>query len=217
MEVTPLGGGQDIGKSCIVVTLGSKRIMFDCGMHMGYEDMRRFPDFKAIVTSPDRLTDAIDCVVITHFHLDHIGALPYLTETRGYQGPVFMTHPTRAVGASQLEDYRHVMVDRMGYLNFFSREDIDACMDRVTVIGLEETVWVDDELRITPYYAGHVLGAVIVHAECARAPPSCQVRAHRLAAPAGAPAARSCTRATSTRRPTATSARRASAGWRPTC
>ena len=178
MEVVPLGGGQDIGKSCIVVTLGGKKIMFDCGMHMGYEDMRRFPDFKAIVSSPDQLTAAIDCVVITHFHLDHIGALPYLTETLGYQGPVFMTHPTRAVGASQLEDYRHVMVDRMGYLNFFSREDIDACMDRVTVIGLEETVWVDDELRITPYYAGHVLGAVIVHAECARVRRhSCRARA----------------------------------------
>ena len=48
MEVLPLGGGQDIGKSCIIVTMGTKRVMLDCGMHLGYDDMRRFPDFSAL-------------------------------------------------------------------------------------------------------------------------------------------------------------------------
>ena len=28
----------DVGRSCILVTIGGKNIMFDCGMHMGYSD-----------------------------------------------------------------------------------------------------------------------------------------------------------------------------------
>ena len=28
----------DVGRSCIIVSLGGKNIMLDCGMHMGYND-----------------------------------------------------------------------------------------------------------------------------------------------------------------------------------
>lgn len=48
LKVVPLGAGQDVGRSCILVSLGGKNIMFDCGMHMGYQDDRRFPDFSYI-------------------------------------------------------------------------------------------------------------------------------------------------------------------------
>lgn len=33
----------------------------------------------------------------SHFHLDHCGALPYFTEMCGYDGPIYMTHPTKAI------------------------------------------------------------------------------------------------------------------------
>ncbi|VDN34565.1 unnamed protein product [Gongylonema pulchrum] len=45
-EVVPLGAGQDVGRSCILVSIGGKNVMLDCGMHMGYSDERRFPDFS---------------------------------------------------------------------------------------------------------------------------------------------------------------------------
>ncbi|KAM0059925.1 putative metallo-beta-lactamase, ribonuclease Z/Hydroxyacylglutathione hydrolase [Helianthus debilis subsp. tardiflorus] len=80
------GAGQEVGKSCAVVTINGKKIMFDCGMHMGYVDHRRYPDFSRISKSGD-FDNAISCVIITHFHLDHIGALPYFTEVCGYTGP----------------------------------------------------------------------------------------------------------------------------------
>ena len=42
--------------------------MFDCGMHMGYDDARRFPDFNFISKSGN-FTNAIDCIIITHLYL----------------------------------------------------------------------------------------------------------------------------------------------------
>ncbi|VDD83776.1 unnamed protein product [Mesocestoides corti] len=85
-----------VGRSCILVSIGGKNIMLDCGMHMGYNDERRFPDFSFIVQKHD-LTEYLNCVIISHFHLDHCGALPYMTEMVGYNGPIYMTHPTKAI------------------------------------------------------------------------------------------------------------------------
>ena len=35
---TSPGAGQDVGRSCILLSIGNKNIMLDCGMHMGYND-----------------------------------------------------------------------------------------------------------------------------------------------------------------------------------
>ena len=35
----------------MLVTINGKNVMFDCGMHMGYNDERRFPDFNYIARS----------------------------------------------------------------------------------------------------------------------------------------------------------------------
>ena len=52
----------------MVATIGGKRVMFDCGMHMGYHDRRHYPDFARALAAwgaPD-FTSALSCVVITH-------------------------------------------------------------------------------------------------------------------------------------------------------
>ncbi|KAG8002994.1 Integrator complex subunit 11, partial [Nibea albiflora] len=136
--------------------------MLDCGMHMGYNDDRRFPDFSYI-TQNGRLTDFLDCVIISHFHLDHCGALPFMSEMVGYDGPIYMTHPTKAICPILLEDFRKITVDKKGETNFFTSQMIKDCMKKVVPLNLHQTVQVDDELEIKAYYAGHVLGAAMVH------------------------------------------------------
>jgi integrator complex subunit 11 len=54
---------------------------------------------------------------------------------------------------------RTVVVERKGETNFFTSEEVKSCMRKVIAVSLHETVKVDDELEIKPYYAGHVLGA----------------------------------------------------------
>ena len=48
VRILTLGGGQDVGRSCVVVALGGRQIMLDCGMHMGYEDKRKFPELTVL-------------------------------------------------------------------------------------------------------------------------------------------------------------------------
>ncbi|KAI3638078.1 hypothetical protein MIR68_003689 [Amoeboaphelidium protococcarum] len=128
--ITPLGAGQDVGRSCILVSIGDKNIMLDCGMHMGYDDIRRFPDFSYIAPDIDTqqlksgqrvvsrdLTAMIDAVLVSHFHLDHCGALPYMTEMCGYDGPVYMTAPTRAIIPMLLDDFRRISADKIAKSN----------------------------------------------------------------------------------------------------
>lgn len=160
IKVTPLGAGQDVGRSCILVSMNGKNIMLDCGMHMGFNDDRRFPDFSYI-TKEGSLNDFLDCLIISHFHLDHCGALPYMTEMVGYNGPIYMTHPTKAIVPILLDDFRKITVDRKGDTNFFTHQMIKDCMKKVRAVTLHEIIQVDDELSIKAYYAGHVLGAAM--------------------------------------------------------
>ncbi|XP_054153041.1 integrator complex subunit 11-like [Oppia nitens] len=162
IKVTPLGAGQDVGRSCVLVTIGSKNVMFDCGMHMGYNDERRFPDLSYI-TRDGPLNEFLDCVIITHFHLDHCGALPYMSEMIGFNGPIYMTHPTKAICPILLEDFRKISVDKKGETNFFTSQMIKDCMKKVVAVNLHEVIKVDDQLEIKCYYAGHVLGAAMFY------------------------------------------------------
>eukprot|EP01125_Pyxidicula_operculata_P019228 TRINITY_DN6953_c0_g1_i2.p1 TRINITY_DN6953_c0_g1~~TRINITY_DN6953_c0_g1_i2.p1 ORF type:complete len:931 (-),score=242.79 TRINITY_DN6953_c0_g1_i2:19-2499(-) len=74
-----------------------------------------------------------------------------------------MTHPTKAICPVLLEDYRKITVERKGETNFFTNQMIKDCMKKVTAVNIHQTIHVDDELEIKPYYAGHVLGAAMFY------------------------------------------------------
>lgn len=52
------------------------------------------------------------------------------------------------------------MVERRGETSFYTAEDVTSCMSKVTPIQLHQTVVVNG-VEITPFYAGHVLGAAM--------------------------------------------------------
>ena len=39
--------------------------MFDCGMHMGYNDVRRFPNFDYL-SRTRQFDDVVDLVIVSH-------------------------------------------------------------------------------------------------------------------------------------------------------
>jgi integrator complex subunit 11 len=162
MNVIPLGAGQEVGRSCVIVTINNKTIMFDCGMHMGYSDSRKFPDFSYL-SSTNSFDKVLDCIIISHFHLDHCGSLPYFTEVLGYKGPIYMTYPTRAVLPILLEDCRKILHMKSKDNKMYTTEDIKNCIEKIIPLNMNETFEVEENFIITPYYAGHVIGAAMFY------------------------------------------------------
>ena len=99
MTITPLGGGQEVGRSCILLQYRGRTIMLDCGTHPGRDGNDSLPFFDSIDDPAN-----IDMILITHFHIDHCAALPYFTEKTNFKGKIFMTHATKAVMKLLLSD-----------------------------------------------------------------------------------------------------------------
>lgn len=155
LRVTPLGAAQQVGRSCILLEIGGRNVLLDCGV-AAHSSGSYYPEFSLLGE-----VQSLDVVIITHFHLDHVGALPYLTEILGYHGPILMTHPTRAIGPIIIKDALAFRRDAEA----LTPEMVDAPFDRARCFQLQERVEIGD-LSVTSFYAGHVLGAVMVHLEC---------------------------------------------------
>lgn len=111
IKIIPLGAGQEVGRSCIYVIIDDKlKILFDTGVHMSISDIKKYPDFQYLIDKYQAKTinDVIDCVFISHFHLDHCAALPVLTETYNYTGPIYTSSPTKKIIPFMLYDYLKV-------------------------------------------------------------------------------------------------------------
>jgi ribonuclease J len=85
----PLGGCGEFGGNFSVYTCGGRWLAIDLGVGFAEDDLPGIdlvlPDPKAILPYKDKL----EGLIITHSHLDHIGALPHLWPRLGC--PVYMT------------------------------------------------------------------------------------------------------------------------------
>ncbi|KAG0234104.1 Cleavage and polyadenylation specificity factor subunit 3 [Actinomortierella wolfii] len=159
MEITPLGAGSEVGRSCHVLTYKGKTVLLDCGIHPGLSGMSRLPYFDEVDAS------TIDVLLITHFHVDHSAALPYFTETTTFKGRVFMTHPTKAIFKWLLSDY--VKVSNVSSNDaLYDDAQLSSCYDKIEAIDYHQEINVDG-IKFTAYNAGHVLGAAMFLIEIA--------------------------------------------------
>ncbi|XP_006650916.3 cleavage and polyadenylation specificity factor subunit 3-I [Oryza brachyantha] len=151
--ITPLGAGNEVGRSCVYMSFKGRTVLFDCGIHPAYSGMAALPYFDEIDPS------TIDVLLVTHFHLDHAASLPYFLEKTTFKGRVFMTHATKAIYRLLLSDY--VKVSKVSVEDMlFDEQDILRSMDKIEVIDFHQTLEVNG-IRFWCYTAGHVLGAAM--------------------------------------------------------
>lgn len=102
LRITPLGGLGEIGKNMTVYEYGRNMIIVDCGVKFPDNDMYGIdlvlPDFDYVVQNQDRLRG----IILTHGHMDHIAALPYLM--REIDAPIFGTPLTLGLVERQLKE-----------------------------------------------------------------------------------------------------------------
>ncbi|KAI9515890.1 Cleavage and polyadenylation specificity factor subunit 3 [Dissostichus eleginoides] len=157
--IRPLGAGQEVGRSCIILEFKGRKIMLDCGIHPGLEGMDALPYIDLIDPAE------IDLLLISHFHLDNCGALPWFVQKTSFKGRTFMTHATKAIYRWLLSDYvkvSNISADDMLY----TETDLEESMDKIETINFHEVKEVAG-IKFWCYHAGHVLGAAMFMIEIA--------------------------------------------------
>ena len=105
VEVVFLGGLGSIGRNMATIEVDGRIAVVDCGVlfpdaeHLGVDLI--LPDWRWLVARGDD----VEAVFLTHGHLDHIGALPYLLRDLGRSVPVYGTKLTLAFVASILREW----------------------------------------------------------------------------------------------------------------
>jgi len=98
-----LGGLGEVGRNCASIEIDGDLALIDCGLMFPEEDMLGvdlvLPDFSSVLERPNDLK----CVILTHGHEDHIGALVYLL--RDVNVPIYGTRLTVEFARARIEEH----------------------------------------------------------------------------------------------------------------
>ncbi len=104
LKIIPLGGLGEIGKNMNILEYKDDIIIIDIGLKFPEENM---PGIDLIIPNVDYLEDKKDKIrgiIITHGHLDHTGAFPYLQERLG-NPPIYTAALTRGMLLKRQQDF----------------------------------------------------------------------------------------------------------------
>jgi ribonuclease J len=94
IRIVPLGGVEEIGRNMTVIEYAGEIIVVDVGIQFTDAETPGVDYILANTKYLEDRKDRIKAIVITHGHLDHIGAIPYLITKLG-NAPIY----TREFGA----------------------------------------------------------------------------------------------------------------------
>ncbi|WP_251341772.1 MBL fold metallo-hydrolase [Haloplanus halophilus] len=146
MDVRFLGGAGEVGRSAILV---NDRLLIDFGMQTG--NPPQFP-----VETPDP-----EAVVVSHGHLDHVGAVPSLL-SGDRRPPIHWTPPTRELALTLARDT--LKLHGGTYDCPFTEEEVRRVTEVSETHGYRETFEAAGH-EVTFYNAGHIPGSAHVLVE----------------------------------------------------
>ncbi len=169
MKITFLGATRTVTGSNMLIEVGNKKFLVDCGLYQG-QDKEILLNTEDFLFSPSE----IDFMILTHAHIDHSGRIPKLYKD-GYRGPIYATKATVDLCSIMLPDSGYIQESEVEWLNRKrmreGKHPVDAlytAQDAIDSQVLFEKVNYDEEVQITPEIrvrftdAGHMLGSAIV-------------------------------------------------------
>ena len=180
MKIQFLGAtGEVTGSKHLITTDSGHRILLDCGMFQG-KGMETDADNRDLGFDPKTL----DCVVLSHAHIDHSGLIPYIVKL-GFKGDIYCTPATRDLCALMLADTAFIQEQDVRTYNkkidkqhphkekgktykiepLYTQHDVDKAMRQFVTYDYERRFSLFDDVLLTFTNSGHMLGSAICSLE----------------------------------------------------
>ena len=166
MRMQFLGAAREVTGSCTLLHANGHKILVDCGLEQG-KDVYENSDLPC-------MPGDIDCVLLTHAHIDHSGKLPLLV-AGGYKGPIYTSIPTAKLCDIMLKDSAHIQevetswksrkamrAGREATAPLYTMEDALAAIELLRPLPYHEAIDVLDGVTIRLLDAGHLLGSASI-------------------------------------------------------
>ncbi len=166
LKLSFFGAAETVTGSCYLLENENNKILIDCGLFQGVDVYER--NYENFDFEPSE----IDCVVLTHAHMDHSGLLPKLVR-KGFNGKIFLTPPTAQLSEILLLDAAKIQEMDLRKNNSdggggSQKDIIYTTFDSLNTIALFNSIDFDNEVEIVKgvkmrfFRAGHILGAASV-------------------------------------------------------
>lgn len=168
MKIKFCGASTGVTGSCHLLTSGEHKILLDCGQFQGgkAQDALNYDKFPF---EPSE----IECVVLSHAHIDHCGRLPLLTK-RGFEGKIYCTDATADLLSVMLKDSAYIHEKETEWKNrkaeragreqvepLYTIEDAEKALSLVSPILYDQQIEINSDMKIVFNDAGHILGSAI--------------------------------------------------------
>lgn len=178
MKLTFCGAAKHVTGSSHLITLDNGyKILLDCGLYQGYAD--EMEGFNSSWRYFNPLE--IDCLVLSHAHIDHSGRIPKLVKD-GFDGCIYSTHATRSLCAIMLLDSAKIQERDAEYHNkkelkkkkkkkntktnlvepLYVTEDAKEAINMFVGFSYERWNKIADGVEVMFRDAGHILGSASV-------------------------------------------------------
>lgn len=168
MKIMFCGASSGVTGSCHMIESGSHRILLDCGQFQGgkADDALNYEPFPFDPAG-------IECVVLSHAHIDHCGRLPLLAK-RGFTGKIYCTDATADLLGIMLKDSAYIHEKEAEWKNrkaeragrsfvepLYTEADAEDALKLVTPVLYDQLIEINHDMRIVFNDAGHILGSAI--------------------------------------------------------
>lgn len=160
------------GSSHLITLIDGFTILLDCGLYQGHED-----DLRDFNSKWNFTPSKIDCLVLSHAHIDHCGRIPQLVKD-GFRGKIYCTHATRDITAIMLLDSARIQEMDAKYYNenlskkkrkehktrepLYTVADAQYAMQFFVSFNYEIHFNVHPDVKVLFRDAGHILGSASV-------------------------------------------------------
>ncbi len=168
-DLTFQGAAHTTTGSMHIVDVNGLRILLDCGLYQGHRK-------EAFERNRTLAVDArsVDCVLLSHAHIDHSGNLPSLVRA-GFRGPIYTTEATRDLCNPMLHDCAYIHQHDVTLINrrrldegkrpfepLYSEADVEQTLALMQGVPYKRAIDLGNEVGAVFHNAGHILGSAIV-------------------------------------------------------